>query len=849
MAFYGRPPSGADPALGTINNQVRASVFPPMPEHGWAYRWRGKVGRAFAAVPDGRGELWHTEGDNPAGLLGWTGIFAATEPVTSGASPAVVDQPLVAAVQMFAGRAYAVGAAGLGAQLNHGMIAAGSNPGRNNRLYRRAISDLGPHDPMGYTLNSIEGQGTWAVQYDPNQPPAVPDQSGAVGTVHVSDPVLAGSFCDPNQRLGDGRANPRERLKQYRLQLRQRGAQTLLVNGTYAASGEEAAANAFAFVYAGVFTPDVWYEWRCAVSDQFDAWSNWSSWAEFRIESGAMVSNPGGVASKITTQTPSGFAVDYAHVQGLAADRVELELRQGTTPVRATQQRIVNWQPGRRAISPSWVTWAPLDWGVDFNWRMRVRDTLGLWSDWTTPLPFWTNHRPQVPTHLRPTGGAASTSRPVLTFSMGDPDDEPPQLTAPVRLLDADDDTELWTVPAEHIAGGDWRLPLDAALLPDYGRYKWAVRGDDGVLQSAWSTEATFVYAAGPVVAITQPADGGVLTSSTFLVGWTTDDQVRYRVLIFEDGADEPVYRSDWGTTSRLFQVNGAQWIRNGRAYEVAVEVENSATIVGMSSRVHVTVEYPPAPAITGVQVEAETAAGDRVPSIYRIGWEPSTVPVGQFQRYELYRLGLGTYEAITGRGLSPVDAAAALMDAAELVHETSSISETTATDDHPPSGVGFAYLVVQEVAEGVESIRSLPAAAIADPLDLTSIVIADTRAGRTRRVVLDILAAAEIAPVRRQAVLETWDHSGVPVIAESPVNYLVLTDSYRLYEREGQTPAQQVAMLHELRTPRPDGSPTLVIYRDDLGRRVEGTLTDLKIHRRRLGRFDVEIELTGREV
>jgi hypothetical protein len=846
MAFYGRTPGLTDEYLGTMTNIARASAYGPMPEHGWAYRWRGRVGRAFAEAPQARGQFWDTAAGIPAGLKGYTNPFAASQPAFSTGTISDVSQPLVDAEQMFAGAIYAVGVAARGAQLNHGMSAAPA--GQSSTMYARAAADLGPHNPYSHT-STVWGQGAWGIEYMPNAKPAIPAQSGAVGTIHVSDPEFVGAFSDPNQLLPDGRANPKERLKQYRIQLREVGGQALLVNGTYAASGEEAAANAFVFHYGGTLTPDVRYEWRAAVCDQFDAWSDWSSWAEFRIESGAMVSSPRGVAGKVLTMMPNAFTLDYAHVEGLNANRVELELRQGTTPVRSIFAADVTWAPGARVISPNWGQWQPLDWGVDFNWRARVRDTLGLWSDWTTPLPFWTNHRPGVPTNLRPVSGVASSSRPVLSFTMSDPDDQSPQLSAPVRLIDAETDIELWTLPAEHVAGDQWRLPLDADTLPDYGTYRWAARGKDQLLQSAWSTESTVVYAPGPVVAVTAPTDGGIVTSSTFIVWWEADDQVRYRVFIYEDGAAEPVFTSARGTTGRGLQINGGEWIRNGRAYEVAVEVENSATIIGMSPRVRFTVEYPPAPIIVDVQAMAETAAGDRVPSIYRIGWEPSTVAVGRFQRYQLYRMPLGEYEAITGRGLSPVDEAAALMDAAELIHETSSISETTATDDHPPSGVGFAYLVVQEVAEGVESIRSLPAAAIADPLNLTSIVIADKRAGRTRRVVLDILAAAEIAPVRRQAVLETWDHSGVPIVAESPVSYLVLTDAYRLYEREGQTPAQQVAQLQGLRQPRADGSPTLVIYRDDLGRRVEGTITDLKIHRRRLGRFDVEIELTGREV
>lgn len=846
MAFYGRTPGLTDEHLGTMTNVARASTYGVMPEHGWAYRWRGRVGRAGATAPQARGEFWDTSGGTPAGLRGFTNIFDANQPAFSTGNISDVNQPLAEAAQMFAGAIYAVGIATRGAQLNHGMSAAPS--GHSTEMYSRAVADLGPHDPYGHT-SRVWGQFAAAIEYMPNQPPAIPDQAGAIGTVHVSDPVMMGSFSDPNQLLPDGRANPKERMKQYRIQLRERGGQTLLVNGTYAASSEESAANEFTFVYGGTLTPDTWYEWRCAVSDQYDAWSDWSGWAEFRIESGAMVSNPRGVARKMLTPTPNAFTIDYGHVEGLNANRVELELRQGSTPVRSVFAADVSWAPGARVISPNWSQWQPLDWGVDFNWRARVRDTLGLWSDWTTPLPFWTNHRPGVPTNLRPTSGSASSSRPTLLFTMSDPDDNPPVLTAPVRLIDADTEAELWVTDAEHVSGSNWRLVLDAALLPDYGTYQWAARGRDQILQSAWSTPATFVYAAGPVVTITSPEQDGIVTSSTFTVWWESDDQIRYRVFVYEDGATEPIFVSSRGTTGRGLQINGGEWIRNGRAYEIAVEVENTATIIGMSPRVRFVVEYPPAPSITGVQANAELAAGDRVPSIYRVGWDQSTVPVGEFERYELYRLELGTYEAITGRELPALDEAAALLDAATLVHETSSISETTATDDHPPSGTPWAYFVIQQVTVGVEPVRSLPAAAIAEALDLTSIVIADKVAGRARRLVLDSLQAADITPIRQRAVLETWDHSGAPIVAEGPVNYLVLTDAYRLYERAGQEPVQQVRQLQELSAPRADGSPTVVIYRDDLGRRVEGSITGVKISRRRLGRFDVELEITGVEV
>lgn len=851
MAFYGRTPGLQDEHLGTSTNGARASVYGPMPEHGWAYRWRGRIGRAYASdQPQARGQFWQVTGGNPGPLVGSTNIWTVTTPGYSTGQITDVNQPLVEARQMFAGATYSVGFAGRTAQINYGINTAPA--GQPTQTWTRSVADLGPHDPYGHT-GTLWGQLAAAIEYMSNEKPNVPVQSGAVGTLHVSDPDFVGSFSDPNQLLPDDRANPNEKLKQYRIQLREGGADTLLVNGTYAASGAEQAANAFTFRYAGTLTPGIWYEWRCAVSDQFDAWSDWSGWTQFRVESGAMVANPGGVSGKITTTQPAGFALDYAHVEHRSAEVVQLELRQGGTPVRPTQERTVSWAPGRHTFDPVWGDpngWDALSWGVDYNWRARVCDELGLWSDWTEPHAFWTNHRPGVPTNLRPVSGSASSSRPVLRFTMSDSDDEPPQLTAPVRLIDDATDTVLWTEPA-HPAGGDkWELPLGQINLPDYGTYRWAARGDDGSLQSAWSAEATFVYAPGPVVEITAPEPDGIVTSATFTVAWTADDQVRFRVHAWHAGEAEPVYSSSWVTSAaREYEVVGTAWVRNGRSYDVAVEVENTATIRGTSQRARFTVKYPPAPSITGVQASAELAVGDRVPSIYRIGWEASTVPVGRFERYLVFRLDIDTYEAITGQGLSPIAEGAALMDVAVLVHESSSITETTATDDHPPSGVGWAYFVIQEVAEGIETVLSLPAAAMAEPLDLTSIVIADKDAGRTRRVVLDILAAANIQPVRRQAVLETWDHTGVPIIAESPVSYLVLTDGYRLYERDGVTPAAQLAMLQGLRQLRRDGSPTVVIYRDDLGRRVEGTITDVKIERRRLGRFDIEIELTGREV
>lgn len=853
MAIYGRRVTGPDSGSGTQTNQVRASVFGAMPSHGWGYRYHARLGKAGATNVPARGHVWHTDAsNNPAGLLGSTNQFTLTQQMNSGFDEADVSVNLAKPVMMHSGERYAVGPATISALARHGMIPAASLPSGANRLmYFRGTSSTGPLNPMGYTSSSTEGHISNAIEYDPNLPPSVPQPMGPSGTITEADPDFLAVFFDPNQLLGGVVENREEKMQQYRIQLRRVGETSLLWNTTYSASPSEQDRNLVDRSFAGTIAPGVNHEWRVQVSDQFGAWSIYSDWTQFTIASGASLSNPRGVSAKINTVTPSGFAVDYQHVDSINANQVQVQILQGGTAVRSSQNVTVNWTPGARTFSPSWSTWQPLDWGVaDYAWRMRARDTEGLYSDWTDPVAFNTNARPGTPIALSPTGGAASTSRPTLSFRMSDPDDTPAgNLTAEARIKDETGDTlRVLNVPS---AGGDlWELPLTSASLPDYGIYRWDSRGYDGVLEGAWSAEATFIYAEGPDITVTQPAPDAVLETAALSVAWDVTDQARRNIIVYRAGKNTVAYERGWETsTSQSIAISGgdaSEWMRNFTDYELVVEVENSLTIRGESLRVPFRVEYPPAPMVTNVQASPELVQGDRAPSTIRTTWGQSGLSTDEFAGYTLVRLPRIEYGQIVALDLDPGAEDAALLDAAMHLTDISSMSQTDYVDPFPANGVEYVYLVMQHASVGTETVSSRPAIAIAESIELTSVVIADRDNGLSSRAVLDFMSSAQIEPVRDDALLDTWDDTGVPAVATSPTAYDVLSDSFRVIDRDGVSAIAQIQMLESLRDARPDGSPVIVVYRDDTGLWVEGRITGFRYSRGRMGRYNVDIEITG---
>ncbi len=89
------------------------------------------------------------------------------------------------------------------------------------------------------------------------------------------------------------------------------------------------------------------------------------------------------------------------------------------------------------------------------------------------------------------------------------------------------------------LVAGQYQYQVTATDFATYTTYKWDAYAYDGALYSGTQTvlanavassEQTIVYAQGPVVTITSPADGSTQVSSAVNVVWTATGQVKWEV-------------------------------------------------------------------------------------------------------------------------------------------------------------------------------------------------------------------------------------------------------------------------------------------------------------------------------
>ena len=185
-----------------------------------------------------------------------------------------------------------------------------------------------------------------------------------------------------------------------------------------------------------------------------------------------------------------------------------------------------------------------------------------------------------------------------------------------------------------------------------YGVWSWYGYGSDGTIYSGGTTNAVdasrspsalFTYHQGPTVTIASPSNGATITGASFSVSWTTTDQQKKRVILYEQGTANIRYNSGLitSTVNNHTVPNGSY--DNGETYDVYVYVEDSVSASGSSS-VTVLIDFPPGAALTNVQAVTEGVGIDPTDTRVRVSWDPTTYPQvdvgsGAFQEYVVKRI------------------------------------------------------------------------------------------------------------------------------------------------------------------------------------------------------------------
>ena len=437
VSYFGNRRTTADTsyrvASPTSDNQ-RACIFGPFPENGWATKmavWGGKETTSpkvmlccwnvqdKVTITDRRG---YTNSFQPSASMlnaaGGTAVTANLNHMNTKYSP-----DAVLAMKVNEGDYYALGFTNIDQNFPHAV-----NTDDQKALHRQTVAGLPPSDPFVATNTGTSAELDVWMEYQPNRAPSIPTTLSPSGTVGTQTPTITGNFSDLDTGYGD-------RLKSYRIQVREVGTTgTLLLNQTFQATTAEQTAAAFSRVYAGAtLSAGKNYEWRCYVTDQHDANSDWSVWTTFTVSTAVgTVTVPVGASptGKQTTLSGYTFQAYWNHTGGLQLDYVMVEIRQRGVVTQKKEFNIPN--VASSALPGTFFTvgfdtmgFEPLVAGEIYSWRMKGKDTSGVYSEWSSSMEFTTNTKPGAPSGLTPNNSQSMSNAPVLKMSSTDYDDTP----------------------------------------------------------------------------------------------------------------------------------------------------------------------------------------------------------------------------------------------------------------------------------------------------------------------------------------------------------------------------------------------------------------------------------------
>ena len=819
MAIYGR--SGTDSDVGIIQNAARASVFDPMPENGWGYRMGAKLGRyvASSGTASVRLAIWDTAGTggSPDDYLGRTDPFNVSNVASYSAECNAYLQnitdtsqahgmPADTGVMLYSGRTYAMGYVTTGGSLMHQMVQAANASYDNENFYNKSVGSTIPPDPFAASSSSFEGMLNVYIEYEPNTAPNKPTTGLAPsGTITGLTPTFTATFTDGNTDRGDYLSN-------IDIEVRIVGTSTYKWDTSFEpGTGESGGLNR---VYGGsALSAGVNYEWRVRFADAFGAWGAWSDYTAFTINAGGSVATPTSPSGKQETNTPTPFSAVWSHGTPLSTNAAEVRIKQGTTVVRGPFQKAVTVANGG-TISFTWAEtgFAALEWGKSYTVEIRGRDTGGLWSEWSTGRAFDTNAYPTVPTSLSPANGATVSALPLLTFVMTDADDTTATgLTAEVRIKNAAG-TLLFTRTATFDAAlNKWKYQTTSTDFASFATYKWDARGLDGTLNSAYSTEYSIVYGAGPNVTGVSvngvAANGATPPTNTPVITWTVtgSTQQSFRVQLYASPyvvGDTPVYDSGTVVSAVASHTVPSGYLHNGSAYDLILTVTNTVPLAGTFGPYTFTVTFPAPTPIAGFQASPIAVAGDIAgqTSAILLGWKPPDDAPATFIENIITRLRQG------------------IPDTETILARLPTMDQTTFVDYFPRTGEVYEYRIYKVVYQGTDITESAASSANAS-VSFDHTIIQSATNPSARRVALRVTRTASVDHKGEQTVLFPWGETK-PTIIVSPVNYDVISGSYMLYTTVFQNAEDALDSLESMRD-----AYEVVCYRDERGKKAFGYL------------------------
>ncbi len=233
-----------------------------------------------------------------------------------------------------------------------------------------------------------------------NRPPTAPTQTAPSGTISTLVPTFTGTHNDP-----DSTPDPMSAVE---IEVRRVSDDALMwASGELTASG-----TSFSQVYAGsTLVSGTAYKWRARTKDNSGASNALGAWSGFvtftpviNTAPTATIAAPA-TGAQVGTLTPT-LTVNYSDPQSDTFSAYQFQ-------VRRQSDQVSFWDPGQVATTGAQqtakaasVTYAgtALVSGTVYEVRARVKDSPGLWSDYTAWSAFTPAAAPNPPTGLTPTG-------------------------------------------------------------------------------------------------------------------------------------------------------------------------------------------------------------------------------------------------------------------------------------------------------------------------------------------------------------------------------------------------------------------------------------------------------------
>lgn len=832
--YYGRHYTQPHATYGwTYSGQLRGCVFDAPSSHLWAYELGGWLGRYDSSNVTTRIAVYNTDSSkNPTDRVGYSASFTVSAVMTDSSGGAAYtasveateEGPTETSIALTAGTRYMLAYLGTGDEIAHAMQESSLITADSEYFFNRTGLSQPPPDPFGSYSSSVEGHLTLWALCDINQAPETPTNLSPSGTVNDTAPTFSADFADFN--AGDAGGTDRgDYLNQYKIQVRRVSDSTSFWDATYSASASEQTADAISRAYGGTtLVRGTAYEWRCQMSDHFGAWSSWTDWEEFTPASLGFVTLDGNPTSKIEDNTPD-FEGRWNHQSATTMKTCMVRILNGagTTVLQTgSDYDIADVASSAAPGTLFTIAWADsglttLAWGTSYQYQIRGYDGT-QWSDWSSARSFNTDAAPSVPANLTPTGSAASSSLPTLRCTCTDADDTTGTGFVVYARIKNSGGTVLDTVTMTYNSStGYWEYQITGgeAGWAGYATYKWDAYGYDGTIYSGEaassaaatkSSEATFIYAAGPSITITAPTEAQVLTTSSVAVTWTVTNQQSYEVIVYADGTSTEVYSSGEIVSATGAHTVPSGYVRNDTAYDLVVWVEDTTPLDANSSIRNFSIDYTTPTSVQNVTATAVYVTNDPWKSAIYLHWDATAYGTDVWQQYIIRRSadsGVDEDEIILARITSP--------------------AQTSYTDYTPVSGIEYTYTLTQQILSGLDYLESDDVTATAQ-VDLGGIVLCDVSNPGTLRTALRHTQERDHGRTVDEVVYTPLS-GATPTTVRSRTRYWGVQFDAQLVGDAWATAATRRIELDDL-----DAGLGTICYRDEKGRKYFCTMPDMTI-------------------